>query len=466
MAETPRDLDAPPSGPAWNGTALAAGAGVLAGLLLGHKGAAGLAAGVAAAAGVKLLSSTRWDEQSAPAPLPHPAPDILPAARPVQKEPGDWVDHDSVLFGHLVPDATVAVQMLKEKALPLLDDDGLPVEHVSVRPAYPEDLKDDFPTGPIIWELGRFVQSRSDGSGETVWFSLQDVLRDVSGTMGTPTNQLDVAATDLPIHSEVEAPYPDTSGILEELPAEAPSVFPAEDLWSAPAPAFAGPEPLPEEADPEALPVVPDAVASPSATWEAASYLLSTPVAPPLEGPDEAGHVDAPFQSPFSPVAAAPGSVTVISPRPFLSAPLPQPRHADESPRHTAGTEVPRPGVLTGGHSVLTTDLIPAPGTSRAGVHTRPPRHLEPLAPVVSRRRSGLWSLVLMFCLAIIAGLFLAARWWNDGELLRRFEDASWRKPSGNVEKPSPLPAKVPMSSQAAPLRQGPWMSAAQEEAR
>lgn len=97
-----------------------------------------------------------------------------------------------------------------------------------------------------------------------------------------------------------------------------------------------------------------------------------------------------------------------------------------------------RPGLLTGGPSVLTSDLAPAHGTSRVGVHTRAMRQLEPVAPVICEKRGTSWTLVLVSCVMIIVGLFLAADWWSDGELRRRFQSVSWmRSLDQPVEAPS-----------------------------
>lgn len=173
----------------------------MAGLFLGRKGVVSLAAGIAAVAGAKLIADVCFDDDGSdvsndelpPGNLPSeplallPAPtEVLPPEGPfleAAQEPSspDWIDHDAVEFSHVVPDATVASAMLKDKELPLLDDEGLPVDHVTVEPVYPEvpDTK-AVDEGPLIWEPGRFIQSRSDATSATVWFGLHDPAPPVS----------------------------------------------------------------------------------------------------------------------------------------------------------------------------------------------------------------------------------------------------------------------------------------------
>src|SRR6188768_3945786 len=88
----------PPSPASWKGTALATGAGVLAGWWLGHKGVVKLAAGVAAVAGAKLLTEARRD-------APNPSVEFVPQATPPQDAPP-----------HVTPRQEVPPQ-----ALPLLE---------------------------------------------------------------------------------------------------------------------------------------------------------------------------------------------------------------------------------------------------------------------------------------------------------------------------------------------------------
>lgn len=453
MAEATSDPDSPPHGGAWNGTALAAGAGVLAGLLLGHKGAASLAAGVAAAASVKLLSGpTRSEEPSPDASLLQSMAAVAHTSTAVPvKEPGDWVDNDAVVFGHVIPDPVMAVQMLKEKALPLLDDDGLPVDQITVRPQYPEDLKDDFPTGPIIWEPGRFVQSRSDGAGETVWFSLQDMIREATKLAESPAIQPETIAPAL-----LGAPAePAFSAPLVELPQEYPVPF------SAPAPLLHNPWASPSTPAPAepALEACADATWQPpqaAPIWEAPSYpfFATTAESAVHPAPSPSPFEPAPEMSPFTPLLPSEpehhdeGPLTFITPKPYQGVAVLQPRHTDEplSPFHLTRSEAAmRPGLLTGGPIALSSELAPAHGTSRVGVHTRAMRQLEPVAPVISERRGTSWILVLMSCVMVIVGLFIAADWLSDGELRRRFQDVSWMKsldqPAGAPDQPAQAPA-------------------------
>jgi hypothetical protein len=188
MDESPCANDAPPS-PIWAQAALTAGVGVVAGILLGRKGVTKIAAGMAAVAGAKLLQNAccdddpaASDDSSAVNRVLAPA-EVLPPEDPQKVEiptheapSSDWIDHDAVQFSHLVPDTTFAAEMLKPKELPLLDDEGLPVDHVSVQPAYPRPPDKDVEEGPLIWEPGRFIQSHCNGTSTTVWFGLHDVM--------------------------------------------------------------------------------------------------------------------------------------------------------------------------------------------------------------------------------------------------------------------------------------------------
>src|SRR3954469_16408208 len=115
MAESTCALDAPPSAPSLAGAALTTGAAVVTGMMLGRKGLAGLAAGMAAMAGAKWLSNGRRQEERAmeKAILAEVVVDSFPEIQALPME-RDWVDDDAVVFTHAVPDAAVAMEMLRE----------------------------------------------------------------------------------------------------------------------------------------------------------------------------------------------------------------------------------------------------------------------------------------------------------------------------------------------------------------
>ncbi len=404
MAETHCDPDAPASSPALSGAVLAVGAGVLAGLMLGRRGAAaGVAAGVAAAAGMKLLSGSHHGTgvpvsqvtPRPPQPTFPPAPILFPSMKQAPV-PGDWLDHDAVVHSHIVPDAAQAGQMLKEKSLPLLDDDGLPVEHVTVQPVYPEDLTEsyNFPLGPIIWEPGRFVQSSSDGSCETVWFGLQDLMLEKQ-----VPEEITIETTPVEIPTEAEATVQEEVAPLLE----------AETQVTAPPPAV------------KESPAVSAFLAK-----------LAEELPPRAAEPQ----TDAP--SPF--VVAAPSAMpglgeVIITAKATSRTVLPQPRYQSEI--SAEGTEEGAKGFDLDPEEkkdvqTLLNKILPESAPTHAGDFGKPRRHLEPHAPTRDSQSVERWPLVLLLCALIIAGLFFAVGWLDDGTFFHRLESTPWleQKPS------------------------------------
>ena len=388
MADTPSDPEAPAASPALSGAVLAAGAGVLAGLVLGRRGAASVAAGVAAAASMRLLAGSSSSAaapvaRSAGPPIPQPpfppAPSLFPSVKP-EPVAGDWVDHDAVLYSHIVPDVSKAGEMLKEKSLPLLDDDGLPVEHVTVQPVYPDDVTEsyNFPLGPIIWEPGRFVQSHSDGTGETVWFGLQDLLRESEQPEEIVVETIPLEPAPPAEVALVEESHP------EEEVVEAPMV-PAQSSGTA--------SPYLRELAEALYPAAPKAA----------------PCPPPSVDVTDAGTTHL-------------GEVTITAKSTGKTV-LPQPR-----PRQTPPAQ---PKKDVGGADLndeqakdvqtLLDKILPDSG-ARIGDHGRPRHHVAPRAPSQDSQTGERWPLVLLLCALIIAGLFFAVGWLDDGTFFRRLE--------------------------------------------
>lgn len=244
MAESICAPDAPPSTPTLATMAVAAGAAVLAGAMIGRKGLTGIAAGLAALAGAKWYSGTRSMKLVPVSEDTWMVVDHSPEVHPPKEECTDWLDHDAVDFSHMVPDSAEAAEMLKEKTLPLLDDDGQPVDFISVpvdslivdtvAVDYPDVPEAQFPLGPMIWKPGRFPQSTSAGTSETVWFGMQDV---------TPAPQSPALPAPAPAPLEPVASHAIAPVVITE---PAPPPIPAPMIVEeAPAPPMAVPPPIP-----------------------------------------------------------------------------------------------------------------------------------------------------------------------------------------------------------------------------
>jgi hypothetical protein len=240
MDDSPCAHDAPTS-PTWAQAALTAGVGIVAGLMLGRKGITGLAAGVAAMAGANLLKNACRHADVAPddsttaeavdAPTEVLPPADPPLEIPIHEAPApDWIDHDAVQFSHVVPDASFAATMLKDKELPLLDDDGLPVEHVAVQPVFPEIPDHKVEEAPLVWEPGRFIQSGSNGTSTTVWFGLHDVMPPAENPAPASSPPLveQIAPGDAPSHHTPIITPKNTGRTLLPQPRQIAAISPAD----------------------------------------------------------------------------------------------------------------------------------------------------------------------------------------------------------------------------------------------
>ena len=374
MAESIRAPDAPPSAPSLAGAALTTGAAVLTGLLLGRKGMAGLAAGVAAMAGAKWLSDATRKEEISPVDAGSTRTDPMAEVPPPMLECPDWVDHDAVLFNHAVPDATAAMEMLQEKSLPLLDDNGLPVDEVTVLPAYPATPVYDFPFGPIIWQAGWAVQSRSDSAGETVWFGMQDVTPWMQ-LNGPPTPALLPAAQSVdPMPRDAKSVSETTLPHVQEKTVHVPHVQLIEN-------AFGAAEAQGDETAQGEAPFNHAAAASAPDPFSTAAEVMRSP--------------------------AASGHAPIITPRTTAKPVLPQPRQTGVAPKPLAERDPHDNNEELAGKG---TDLSTEQGH----------RHLEPIAPSGEPHRERRWPLVLLLSfLTAILVLVIADR-LHEGALLRK----------------------------------------------
>ena len=453
MAESPCASDAPSPPSRLTTVAVATGAAVVASLL-GRKRLASVAAGVAAAAaGAKWLSDARREEGTAHDPV-STTTDLSPEVHPPAPENCDWVDHDAVAFGHVVPDASEATEMLKEKSLPLLDDEGLPVEHVAVQPVYPEMPIQDFPMGPLIWEPGRFVQSHSDGTtGETVWFGMQDVMQEATPHEPAPAvPEVAVKTIDVElVDPSPVAPMPHDPATQQPFDGtyEQHQIALVTPLAPVPVPTFLESpfQPAPGTGVPEAAPQVSLAGMGPAAS---------------------------PGMSPFAaaavlPLPGASGHAPVITPKGTSGTFLPQPRRTGEmSGRPTGAIALGAPSAQSIPAAEVGQDrhaeFIPARGILRPGSATGARRHLEPLAPVVVRKRRSQWPLVLLLLLLVAVGTLFAVDHWQHGELVRKVQAQPWYQNLVEMVQTAmkPKPPAQPASSDVP--KRGPWLNAAPEK--
>jgi hypothetical protein len=441
--------------------AVAAGAAVLAGSMIGRKGLAGLAAGVAALAGAKWYSGTRSTWPVPPCEDTSSVVDSSPEVHPPREEPADWLDHDAVDFFHMVPDSAQAAEMLKERTLPLLDDDGKPVDFITVEAEFFKSLEPEPPLGPIIWKPGRFPQSASASTSETVWFGMQDA----APALPAPA-PLEPAAPFAQVNAELTPPPTAAQSIVQKAP-EPPTAVPPSIPISVGLDAMTQPKQasVPMGQNPFIAPLALHAAPEPGPF-----HAPSTPSAPfastaiPFSG---VAFGASPVSSSLSFMAAAGASATpVVTARPAAKSSLPQPRRPGELPRSMA---------------CRTPDSDPASPEARAHDHTPPwrapahsaqghvgvdpaappQRHLERLAPVSLEPEEQRWPLLVLLCLIIAIGVALAADHWQDGVLIRRVEALPWFQKSVAVDHAVASPAASTPTAAPEPAKRGTWIEPA-----
>jgi hypothetical protein len=478
MAESICASDAPPSAPTLATMAVAAGAAVLAGAMMGRKGLAGIAAGVAALAGAKWYSGARSSGLAPPCEDTPSVVELSPEVHPPRDEPADWLDHDAVDFFHMVPDSAQAAEMLKEKTLPLLDDDGKPVEFFTLEPEFSKSLEPEPPLGPIIWKPGRFPQSASAGTSETVWFGMQDVTQ-AAPALPFPAPALPAPAPLEPVvpHApfipepatpfaqmvaERTQPPPAAQNIVTEVPEPPMAVPPSIPIYAGldaithpkqgSAPVGQNPFLAPVALHPEPEPVAFHAPSAPSAPFASSAI--------PFSG----GALGA---SPVSFMAAADAAAApVVTARPAAKSSLPQPRRPGELPKHMA-CKVP-----VSGPASPAMPLAAQTSPWHAGAHSAqgqlcveppapPPRHLERFAPVSLEPEEQRWPLLVLLCLIIAIGVAIAADHWQDGVLIRRVEALPWFQKSVAVDHAVASPAASTPAAAPEPAKRGTWIEPA-----
>jgi hypothetical protein len=425
--------------------AVAAGAAVLAGAKLGRKGLAGIAAGVAALAGAKLFSGARNTESAPSRDDTSDVVDLSPEVHSPTQECADWVDHDAVNFSHIVPDSAEAAEMLKEKHLPLLDDDGKPVEFFTLEPEFSKSLEPEPPLGPIIWKPGRFPQSASAGTSETVWFGMKDATPEVPAQQTSPPP--------LPARGPSEIATPLPPSISEPAPSSllaAPSV-----LEEAPWPPVAVPPPIPLSVGLSAITGLKpaSAPAGQNPFLAPVASQVEPPPGPPLAStaiPFPSGAFGA---SPLSFMAAADAAAApVVAARPAAKSCLPQPRRPGELPKHMiCRTPGNAPASLSAQNVMCEEPAGP------------PQRHLERLAPVMLEPEERRWPLLILLCLVIAIGVAIAADRWQDGALLRKVEAMPWFQKSLDGELTVSWPTASPPASTTEPAKRGSWIDPSPE---
>jgi hypothetical protein len=484
MAESICAPDAPPSEPSLATMAVAAGAAVLAGAMMGRKGLAGIVAGVAAFAGAKWYTGARSTAPEAPGEDTTAVVDLSPEVHPPTVECADWLDHDAVDFTHIVPDSAEAAEMLKEKTLPLLDDDGHPVEFIEVAAAFPEVPvalgypavpESEFPLGPIIWKPGRFPQSASAGTSETVWYGVQDVTP-AELAQPPPPSALPSPASLEPFAPPMQAVIPEPAPppiaaqrIVEETLAPAP-LPPPPVAVSPPLPISVGLSAIthPKPASP---PIAQNPFLAPVALRPepvpAAFHAPPAPAAPSAIAPIPFS--SGAFGSPaVSFVAAADAAdAPVVTARPAAKSSLPQRRRPGELPKHMA------PRVPEDDPDAPTTPHFDQTPPWRAGAHfvqgqvcvdtsaAPPQRHLERFAPVTVEPEGQRWPLLVLLCLIIAIGVAIAVDRWHDGALLHKVEALPLFQKSAEIEHLPVSPAPPTPAAATEPAKRGPWIEPA-----
>lgn len=456
---------APPATP-WSGAAIAAGA-VLAGLALGRSGRVGLAAGVAAAASVKLLNAgtgRRAAQEAAPG-QPSPVIFLMPprtwaddaTASPVAEQ--DWVDSSAIVLDAEVPMTDEVRELLKPKSLPLLDDDGVPIQEADfVRPgAEPEEPARDFPFGPVIWEPARMAQSSSAATSETVWFGMPDVPpppEKATPEPATPASPLSVEPAAPAIPVAISPPEPSSPPVVPMPPAppqdevaELPSPSPSKSI---PATAFS------LDADPEDEPApVPSegpvaGIAAPA--WSGLPMMFA-----PTEAPEVLPLPTLARTTPLPDLKREMPETPTITPRPNGKTGLPQPRKKGEAPRHALEPPKPVEDNFLGreGRSLLAQVTSTQQGTPTLARRALERRAVIPHLQEDAPPRSSPWPKVLLAALVVIS-LLLLVSWWRDNVVDRV---RIWVQPdAARMDAPDDAPSAKPGTDSG-----NPWLTASPE---
>jgi hypothetical protein len=388
--------------------AIAAGA-ALAGWALGRGRALGFVAGLAAAAGARLLTQSKRRELPRPLPTQRPLP-MQTTDNLHQLSPGDFLPG--------VPDTSNEAQWQK-LAMSLLEV----VHAMATRPTPttgPEPapsaapLKQDYAIGPLVWEQRDTTQSHSDSWGDTVWFGMQDML---------PAREMALENA----QSAVEMPASPSEAVVCEviLPPERP------------------PERQPQDSEVSTVPqvvVVADFVPEADRAREALMQALQAdevaeldypfPIVAPepvlpmeplpelggraeeteLERPATVGDVEHLLQPDPSAVAMTweedelttvpKGSLLYnIIAKPGLEIGLPEPRPMGVSPMAFA------PHIIPADPNGAIKPIDPAYASSR----------LVPVAPNKEKAPARKWPRALLALAMLLAGLLVTLHWMTDG---------------------------------------------------
>jgi hypothetical protein len=437
MSATLSVPDGPPSPPqGLISAALATGAAVVAGAVLGRRSLPGIAAGLAAWAGAKWISSARRPAPFLRLEYGTPETDLSPEVYPPDTKMGpDWIDHHAVEFSHDVPDPIHARELLKDKVLPLLDDNGTPVHElceahieVAAQPVAVAPHASDSVSDALIWEPTSGAQSCSHAACETVWFGLHEPIV--------------IAAHEPP--SAVPSLSPNHGAPPQLTPGEHLLQSPVAPDTLIPPPCFSSKRHGTPFAVPVKVATVPlQDVILPDVP---ASLELDLPGAPLSAAP----HVSAAALI-TSPAAAG---ASVISPKPNTNSVLPTPRRQGALPKHLAAE--PAAEHLSSVAEPLTAHILPedtrawlrelpiVPETAPTVAAIPQRRHLEPLAPMVAfRPPPRRWPLLVLLTLLLTSFLFLAADGWQHGELLRKIKGMSWIQKAAVIKDAVSSPSAV-----------------------
>lgn len=445
--------------------ALAAGA-VIAGLALGRKRPLPLAAGLAAAASLRLLSKAKHHgEPESPS-----AKNILEQRRNASDDlppVADWVDSKSVLEPFVSPGAVHLPPPVMHSsaggtpAFPLLDDLGQLVQEPEREDSPTPDAtcaagdaaEFGFSLGPLIWEPGQEVVSYSESHGETVWFGLRDtpveqleskpapqstpVPAPVSLAEPLPTVPLQVVPTTGPetvasIMDSLRAEAGLTAGTPDPT-SEAPVPGPPSMGQNPGGPTGAFPTPFPPAPE-KALPTMFQAAGPQGLPAGQMPFLPSTDTVPAV-APEGMSFADWMLASQLN-ISAQP-TTTQIVPKSMGATALPAPRRLGESPR--AAGDGPQPTAPSTSpdqtHSATSTSTkLPSRRTSPTPRAAH--RSVSPMAPsklVAPRTHRPLAFMILAVLLLAIAA---AAVVWRNGGWIANAKDADhpW-SPQQTLEK-------------------------------
>jgi hypothetical protein len=433
MSELPTEPDAGTS-TSWGTHAMAAGV-VLAGVALGRGSKTGLAAGVLAAAGLRLLV-----KHSAQARQPHliqvtlplngtPGQEILPEPA---ASPKDWIDSTAVCQTNTtdLEDALAPEEEL------LAATDPTPVELFDAETETPHTFpvvlaeRDfDFPLGPMIWEQGNGPLSYSDASGETVWYGLRD-------TVEAPP-EIQTAEPDTTEHAVDEdkqffipdleqlSPSEDEVALIENAQ---PEVGPSLELLhptTSPETPIAEEPPLLNKLS--AFLITDDSAVDEPSAFIAESLTPSSTPESSVEKPSSAEIQDVSYI-----VAARPGFGEIIA-KPKTRSAIPARRSEGQAPRMIATDRLEDSSPPDLGGNLPLPQMPEAPLASEASrpVISAPAklhRRVEPMAPMMTAS-TGKKNHIFITVLAVLAGIAIfTVTVWKDGALLKHLREQEWNQ--------------------------------------